>query len=1029
VIPGIRRTLHGNPETRGIHSMSVLRRPLGDDVARKFGAYMSENDLRKLVPGDRFDILCEHGIHYVAKVVRIDHNLSGQVHFCKWNEKFDYFGSFKELYLANEGQYSAGTLNGANQYIDPTDPALSRRRASIAANEEGGIPSYAEKTRYDDDYLFKPYRNDRKRRSIDGENDAALEGRIKNETEEPPSKKLLSESGAQYLSGDSGEDGDARVDSRHPVADQGVPTVTPTTADSQESAQPSSVASPEVPSDPKSTHVPNDGTASGAANACSVQHRLIPVSINEFANQQTAHGAGAANKETTRHSGTFGDGIAERSAEAAKGAHTGVSLRPSYPSKQQQAEYVAAPNPFVVGGGKTMPRWRHYYQQMLQASGDAECRDVAAAMEWLNAHLENLRSRGTVKGKVYGPLAMLCVTHDVHSAVMLEHAMGRKLLLGFLVDRLLDQQYLEEQLVGKLGLNVKVLFSGTRDRFDGYKPLAPTFAKPVPGCELTNLGDRLMCGQLIRNIMHSEGCTGQYVLGGTLAAGAAADGAAALRNVFSRAGAAYAGGLVAYLAEEGGSEHHVKRYSYMPVEGSAHVDAQPVPLLLISEDTGGSLRLLYSYQEQLDRAETVPSHLVPASVPPAPSLSARHYAAAAASNGSSAASSSHSSLQQGRSQPGSRTGYGAAQSVAYGTRYAHASTPPPRSRPPAFDAAQSFAGLQQYDSLRASAAGAGLRTSCGTMAVWHLLTKQPGLWFTSKAALDNELQQEPSQQPPTAPPAESEKDATSLPALDSRGVFVPLSAFLVSSGRAEDTERLDGEPTLFGHTWPLRQLQLVTPTPVAAVQQDGKPSGPTEAAASQAETVFKTDAALQGSDEPIAIEMDVEHAGEVGTVNADQAHIASEAAGHGTLAQAREQLGGETEDVSQGPQQAGEAAEALADTEEDASLVPELLPLPIELDLGGAGELAASTVVDTNGGGEEVRPTANPESGVRDASTEAELAAPDAGQPYLALHRKTGALGLAFLSASAFRAWHSAVLAAVRRAVTILLSLHVCLFD
>ena len=117
--------------------MSVLLRPGGDEVAKGFGSYMTEQEVRALVSGDKFEVLCEGGIHYVAKVVQIDGKLNGQLHFWKWNDKFDYFGSFKSLYLASVGTYSTGTLNGANQYIDPSmEPTTQKKSHSKATEKE-----------------------------------------------------------------------------------------------------------------------------------------------------------------------------------------------------------------------------------------------------------------------------------------------------------------------------------------------------------------------------------------------------------------------------------------------------------------------------------------------------------------------------------------------------------------------------------------------------------------------------------------------------------------------------------------------------------------------------------------------------------------------------------------------------------------------------------------------------------------------------------------------------------------------------
>ena len=147
--------------------MSALRRPEGDEAASKFGAYMSERTVCKLAAGDTFEVLCDGGIHYLGKVASIDDKYNGTLHFCKWNEKFDIACCFKDLYLAPVGTYSTRTLNGANQYINPNE-SNGRRKLKPPSQSDKDNLSFADKTRYDDDFLSRPYRTNRKRRSMEG---------------------------------------------------------------------------------------------------------------------------------------------------------------------------------------------------------------------------------------------------------------------------------------------------------------------------------------------------------------------------------------------------------------------------------------------------------------------------------------------------------------------------------------------------------------------------------------------------------------------------------------------------------------------------------------------------------------------------------------------------------------------------------------------------------------------------------------------------------------------------------------------
>jgi hypothetical protein len=407
--------------------MSVLRRPDGNDVAATFGEYMSEAEVKNSSPGDKFDVLCEGGIHYEAKIVEIDAQFRGRLHFCKWNDKYDQFGSFLDMYLAPVGKYSAGTLNGANQFIDPNDTS-SRRNRKYPANDGGdkddGVPSYAEKSRYDDSYLYKPYRNDRKRRYVEedayapaagghvllqastmvhGSSDPAVK------TNYPPTKKPSTVGAVQDENGAAADEGTSL---EAPEAAE-VPAPAYTFTETQ--ADPLALATAVEPVGSVADQDPVAPEASTIANAA----------------PQVTDGADRAPPLALAPVPT--PTAATTAAPTAPRSY-GRQLEPSHRWNWQQQ---AAPSPIVAGGGRTFIRWRHHYQEMLRASGAKRCQDAAAAMGWLDAHLEPLRARNTIKGKVYGPIGLLCTTSgsDVAGAMMLEHSIGTDILLGFLVDR------------------------------------------------------------------------------------------------------------------------------------------------------------------------------------------------------------------------------------------------------------------------------------------------------------------------------------------------------------------------------------------------------------------------------------------------------------------------------------------------------------------------------------------------------------------------------------------------------------------
>lgn len=86
--------------------MSVLIRPLGDEIAMVYGQYKTKKEIKKIKIGDKLDILCSDGLNYHVEVKEIGDN--GRLHFNHWSIKYDYVGPFTSLYLAKQDKYSEG---------------------------------------------------------------------------------------------------------------------------------------------------------------------------------------------------------------------------------------------------------------------------------------------------------------------------------------------------------------------------------------------------------------------------------------------------------------------------------------------------------------------------------------------------------------------------------------------------------------------------------------------------------------------------------------------------------------------------------------------------------------------------------------------------------------------------------------------------------------------------------------------------------------------------------------------------------
>ena len=138
--------------------MSALLRPLGDEIATVYGAYKTKKDVKRIVKGDKLDILCSDGLNYHVEVKET--GAAGRLHFRHWSVKHDYIGSFDELYLAAQGTYSEG-ISAQNTY--PTLKGDDKSKTSSITKPVGNNSSadsrpqnFPSGTRYPEDFLSKP---------------------------------------------------------------------------------------------------------------------------------------------------------------------------------------------------------------------------------------------------------------------------------------------------------------------------------------------------------------------------------------------------------------------------------------------------------------------------------------------------------------------------------------------------------------------------------------------------------------------------------------------------------------------------------------------------------------------------------------------------------------------------------------------------------------------------------------------------------------------------------------------------------
>lgn len=138
--------------------MSALLRPLGDEIATVYGAYKTKKDVKRIVKGDKLDILCSDGLNYHVEVKET--GAAGRLHFRHWSVKHDYIGSFDELYLATQGTYSEG-ISAQNTYPtlkgdDKSKTSSITKPVSNNSSADSRPQNFPSGTRYPEDFLSKP---------------------------------------------------------------------------------------------------------------------------------------------------------------------------------------------------------------------------------------------------------------------------------------------------------------------------------------------------------------------------------------------------------------------------------------------------------------------------------------------------------------------------------------------------------------------------------------------------------------------------------------------------------------------------------------------------------------------------------------------------------------------------------------------------------------------------------------------------------------------------------------------------------
>ena len=664
-----------------------------------------------------------------------------------------------------------------------------------------------------------------------------------------------------------------------------------------------------------------------------VQHCLLPASIPS-ATSQTSQAQGSSS--------------------------TSNSSAVPVPSMNELDELPKPPAPVpLIVGSRNMQRWRQYYQEMLAGRKEKACRDAATAMAWLDAHMETLRQRGKIKGKVHGPLGMLCMTEDRTSAVILEHGLGRSNLLAFMVDRLLDQTYLEEEFRGKQNLDVRVMFSGTRDRFQGYRFLSSTQRHPHSGCQLWNLADALTCGQLIRNCLHSEGCTSQTKLGGKVASGVSPR--AMLRDLFLVEDST---SPVLYIAQEGGGQSLEVQRFFLPERSEASSSAPagqryhapeefqaevvyPPPATSASTDADISAdltsdtpartpeRLMFSYEEQLALLETIPASL------PTPQVSAI-----------TTASAFYTSKFTGQLYHNSSS---SARNPLYSQRLPN------------------FQMLDERFSAERAREAVPNRNSVGATAVWHMQSQQAGIFYPSRMSLQIDLVSEYTTTGLEGAAPKEVADPTGPLSSRALGWFVPLSSFL--PGTDVPSMPITLAQDYFGNTWPLEHAAAPPVSNDATEASERAKDDTKPASAGQLQ---------EEGDQTQAMEVD-----------GAEKLVDGAAPDSNNIRENNAKVETVVVDPSKDCEEEGTAhsEKTVASVLKEAEKIEgeQLSSLRDRVGSGTAdGASSAATVADGEAWSSERAP-----------------AMPT--QPHLSLHRKTSTFGLSFLDKQSFLAWHEAL--------------------
>jgi hypothetical protein len=182
--------------------MSALLRPLGDEIAAVYGEYKTKREIKKILKGDKLDILCSDGLNYHVEVKEISASI-GKLHFRHWSNKYDYVGSLDVLYLATQGIFSEG-ISAQNTYPmlvkresvgDKPKTASSSKPNSLNVTVDRNFPSG---TRYPEDFLSKPRSSSSRKRITEEIED--FDGRKRN-------KRLFAE-GSGMVSSDAYGDKD-----------------------------------------------------------------------------------------------------------------------------------------------------------------------------------------------------------------------------------------------------------------------------------------------------------------------------------------------------------------------------------------------------------------------------------------------------------------------------------------------------------------------------------------------------------------------------------------------------------------------------------------------------------------------------------------------------------------------------------------------------------------------------------------------------------------------------------------------------